>query len=154
MERRAAGPHPRLAHLRGQHEHRRVERRFLGPHPFAEVEQALAHDADAGAPERVLDDLMVGAGLAVLAELQILPEESRRQNPAVELAPLGTPILVARVVGVLQVHAGRYEISVEGDADAEEHLAHLYGPFTVWSGVETTAVRASHRSMSDFFEPL
>jgi RNA polymerase sigma-70 factor (ECF subfamily) len=31
---------------------------------------------------------------------------------------------VGRVVGVLHVHAGTCEISVEGDADAEEHLAH------------------------------
>src|SRR5262249_19017013 len=113
-----------------------------------------AHDAHAGAAERVLDDLVVAAGLAALTELQPLPEESRREDPALELAPLGAPILVGRVAGVLRVHAGRCEISVEGDADAEEPPAHLYGPFAMWSGGETTAGRASHRSMSDNFEPL
>ncbi len=66
--------------------------------------------------ERVLDDLIVGAGLAALAELQVSPEVALREDPAVELAPLGPPILVGRVAGVLQVHAWRCEISVEGDA--------------------------------------
>src|SRR5262249_55506591 len=144
----------RLADLRGQHEHRRVERCFLGPHLFAQLEHALAHDADAGAPERVLDDLVVRAGLAAVAELQHLAEEACREDPAVELAPLGPPVLEGGSARVGNVHAGRYEIPVEGDADTEEPLAHLYGPFAVWSGGETTAAPAGHRSMSEDFEPL
>src|SRR5262249_116096 len=122
---------------------------FFGPHCFAELEHALAHDADAGAPERVLEDLIVRAGLAAVAELQVLAEEARREDPAVELAPLRAPVLEGRLGGVGEGHAGRYEISVEGDADAEEHFAHLYGPFAVWSGDETTAAPVGHRSMSE-----
>jgi hypothetical protein len=128
-----------------------VERRFLGPHPLAEVEHPLAHDARAGAPERVLDDLVVFAGLAALAELRRLPEEPLPKEPALELAPLSPPILVGRIAGVLQVHARRREISIEGDADAEEHLAHLNGPFAMYYAYETTGARASHRSMSEEF---
>ena len=71
----------------------------------------------------------IGAGLAAVAELQPLAEEALREDPALELAPLGPPVLEGRIVRVRQVHAGRYEVAVEGDADAEEHLAHLYGPF-------------------------
>src|SRR5262249_37429528 len=119
VKRRATGPHPGLSDLRGEHEHRRVKRRFFGPHRFAQLEHALAHDADAGALERLLEDLIVSAGLAAFAELQILAEKTLREDPAVELAPLRPPILEARIAGVGQVHAGRYEISVEGDADAE-----------------------------------
>src|SRR5262249_51474891 len=85
---------------------------------------------------------------------QHLVEEALRQDPALELAPLVRPGLEARIAGVGQVHAGRCEISVEGDADAEEHLGHLYEPFAVWSGGETTAAPAGHRSMSEDFEPL
>src|SRR5262249_4488790 len=123
-------------------------------HLFAQLEHALAHDADAGAPERVLDDLVVRAGLAAVAELQHLAEEALREDPALELAPLGRPVLEGRIAGVGHVHAGRCEISVEGHVDTKNPLSHCSGPCAVWSGGETTPAPAGHRSMSEDFEPL
>jgi hypothetical protein len=54
-------------------EDRGVEGRLLRPCLLAEVEHALAHDARAGALERLPRDVVVAALLAALAQLQVLP---------------------------------------------------------------------------------
>src|SRR5690606_19265443 len=112
---------PWLAYLVGEDEDRRVERRVLGPPHFAALEHALADDGDAGAVERLLEDLVVRARLAALAKVQVLAEESLREHPALELHPLGASFVLGApdVAPVL-----RSDEPVEGHRDAKEHLAH------------------------------
>src|ERR1700741_118341 len=91
-----ARPLPGVTLLVRHDEDRRVERRLLRPRPLAEIEHALAHDARAGALERLARDVVVAPFLAALAELQVLPEEPLRKGPRLQFHPLRHPALQPR----------------------------------------------------------
>src|SRR5205807_7035013 len=61
---------------------------LLRPHLLAGVEHALAHDARAGALERLPHDVVVAPFLTALAKLQVLPEEPLREDPRLQFDPL------------------------------------------------------------------
>ena len=69
VERGAALPLPRVASLVRHDEHRRVERRVLGPGVLAGVEHALAHHVRAGAVEGPGHDVVVATLLAAGTEV-------------------------------------------------------------------------------------
>src|SRR2546423_8081371 len=83
-----ARPLPGVTLLVRDDEDRSVERRLLRPHLLAGVEHALAHNARAGALERLPRDVVVAPFLAALAELQVLPEEPLRVYPLLQFHPL------------------------------------------------------------------
>ncbi len=81
-------PLPGVTLLVRHDEDRCVERRVLRPRRLAGVEHALAHHARAGALERLPHDVVVAPFLAAIAELQVLPEEPRWEDPLLQLHPL------------------------------------------------------------------
>src|SRR6266851_4769714 len=122
-----ARPLPGVTLLVRHDEDRRVERRLLRPRLLAEVEHALAHDARAGALERLPHDLVVAPLLAALAELQVLPEEPLREDPLLQFHPLRHPALHVRVVPTLlgrdeALHGLGRDEPVQRHRHAEEHL--------------------------------
>ena len=81
-------------------EDRGVEGCLLGPEAFAAVEHPLPEDAGAGAFGDSPRHVVVGAGLAALAEVEVLAEVALRKIPALQRRPLAPPVLVGRVIGV------------------------------------------------------
>src|ERR1700733_3365146 len=117
MEGGPTRPLPGVTLLVRHDEDRRVERCLLRPRLLAEVEHALAHHARARALERFPRDVVVAPFLAALAEIQVLPEESLREYPLLQLHPLRPPALHIRVIRAL---LGRDE-PVQRHRHAEEH---------------------------------
>src|ERR1700745_3995339 len=88
----------RVALLVGDDGHGGVEGRLLRPCLLAEVEHALAHDARAGALERLPGDVVVAPFLAAFAQVEVLPEEPLREDPRLQFHPLRHPALQPRVL--------------------------------------------------------
>jgi hypothetical protein len=104
--------------------HRCVKGRFLRPETLAAVEHALAKDGGADARERLLEEAIVEACLAVGTELEVLPEEPLLERPALKLHPAAEPVLVVRVVGVFEVHPVGCDVAVDRHDNGEEDSAH------------------------------
>lgn len=113
VERGAALPLPRVASLVRHDEHRRVERRVLGPGVLAGVEHAFAHHVRAGPVEGPGHDVVVATLLAAGAEVQVLPDVPLREEPCLELPPLPAHQLFG---------GSRGDVPVQGHRDAEEHF--------------------------------
>src|SRR5262249_7723140 len=95
---------PRLTDLMREDEHPRGERCLLRPGWFAVAEHPLTHDADPGPIKGLLGDLVVSTRLPAFPQVEVLAEEPLGEDPCLEIEPATHPVLVARVLCVLEVH--------------------------------------------------
>src|SRR5215510_8619283 len=108
----------------GKSVYRCVKRSLLWPGALALVEHSLAHNVGADALRGAAKQVIDRAGLSPWSELEVLAQVLLIEGPGHQRTPLSAPVLVLRLVPILQGHSFRCHIAIEAESNVDEYFAH------------------------------